>query len=496
MGNAMARPKIQPRETEVPFKVEDLIFSTTDAKGFIRSADEVFVGMSRYPVTEMLGQPHSMVRHPDMPRCVFALLWDYIKQNKPIGAYVKNMASDGSFYNVFALVSPLSDGYLSVRLKPTSKYFQATRKIYPQLLECEAKHASEGKTTAQCIVESTTLLGELLEQSGFSSYDAFMYAAIEEEMRERDTQIHQTYRCNLWELNALSPAQVMRGKPDAATLSVLHAEHSCTIAGKIFERVSSLLSLQDSLNKNASAVMRVADTLGMSSINVSLEATRLGENGRCLSVIASHLGETSQTISTLADSLQTQIGITSHSLGSAVFRLASTRLQAETMLGFCRRVRSASEASHATPEELFDKHPRQRVEGMLGDLQYSIEKVCESLLPSVGGLIQDLRKLETDINNVKRSMLTLRFAQLSGKIESSRLHEDAAVISLIESIGVEIVNTVRQISELESDMLIVGSDLKATYRQFDELKIALEKSREIQNMSGTAQSDNGRAVAA
>ncbi|MCB9836491.1 MAG: hypothetical protein H6808_07200 [Phycisphaera sp.] len=492
----MARTKVQPRDTEVPFKAEDLIFSTTDNKGFIRSADEVFVQMSRYPLTDMLGQPHSMVRHPAMPRCVFQLLWDYIKDGKPIGAYVKNMASDGSYYNVFALVSPLTDGYLSVRLKPTSKFFHAAHKIYPQLLACENNLANEGKTTAQCIVESSKLLGTLLKESGFESYDAFMYAALEEEMRSRDEQIHQTYRCNLWELNALSPSQVMRGKPDAATLSVLHAERSCNIAGKTFERVSSLLALQASLNKNARAIMRVADTLGMSSINVSLEATRLGEHGRCLSVIASHLGETSQTISTLADSLQNQIEVTSVSLGSAVFRLASTRLQTETMLAFSRKIRSASADAQATPEDVLSKFPRQQVGSMLGDLQYSIEQMCESLRPTVTSLIQDMRRLETDITNVKRAMLTLRFAQLGGKIESSRLSDDAAVITLIESIGTEIVNTVSQISELESDMLIVGSDLKATYRQFDDLAASLTKSKEAQFKLGQPDKHVSHSLAA
>lgn len=492
----MSRPKIQPRQTEVPFKAEDLIFSTTDHKGFIRSADEVFVQMSRYPLGDMLGQPHSMVRHPDMPRCVFGLFWDYIKQNKVIGAYVKNMASDGSYYNVFALATPLEDGYLSVRLKPTSTYFKTAHAIYQQLLALETKLAGEGKSTVKCIEASGKLLGTLLQENGFESYDAFMFKALEEEMRSRDEEIHKTYRCNLWELNALSPSQVMRDKPDAATLAVLHAERACTVAGKSFEQISSLLALQTSLDNNARGIMRVADTLGMSSINVSLEATRLGEHGRCLSVIASHLGETTQTIQSLADSLQTQIGITSHSLGSAVFRLASTRLQAETMLAFSRKVRTPSAAAQPTSQELLGTYPRQQVGAMLGDLQYSIKQLSASLRPTITGLIQDLCRLESDITKVKRAMLTLRFAQLGGKIESARLSDDASVITLIESIGTEIISTVRQISELESDLLIVGSDLKATFRQFDDLSATLDKSREAQTQPNPSVSPLERSRAA
>ena len=491
----MARNTVQPRETEVPFKHEDLIFSTTDHKGIIRSADEVFVQMSRYPASDMLGQPHSLVRHPDMPRCVFQLLWDFIRQNKPIGAYVKNLASDGSYYNVYALVSPLKDGYLSVRIKPTSTFFHAAHTIYPKLVSCEQKLASEGNATPQCVAVSTELLLSELKELGFDSYESFMFAALEEEMRARDEFVHRTYRCNLWDLNALNPGQVMRGNPDTTTLAVLHAERACAIAGRIFDRVSSLLALQTSLNKNAAAIMRVAQTLGMSSINVSLESTRLGEHGRCLSVISSHLGETSQNISSLAVSLQNQIKTTSVSLGSAVFRLASTRLQTETMLTFCRNRRKPATAAQALAPELFEKFPRQQFGGTLGDLLFSIDAVCKTLVPTVGELIQDIRRLETDINNVKRAMLTLRFAQLGGKIEASRLSEDAAVITLIESIGTEIVTTVRQISELESDMLIVSTDLKATFRQFEELDEAMQKLRSVRaRMSAPTPSTAAKAA--
>ncbi len=475
----MARNKVQPRDTEVPFKAEDLIFSTTDAKGFIRSADEVFVQMSRYSLGDMLGQPHSMVRHPDMPRCVFQLFWDYIKQNKTIGAYVKNMASDGSFYNVFALVSPLTDGYLSVRLKPSSKYFQTAHKIYAELLACENKLAGEGKSTAQCIAESIALLGTLLAESGFASYDAFMFAALEEEMRSRDEQIHQQYGCNLWERGVLSVLQVMSNKPDNATLSVLYAERACALASKIFERAKALKRLEKSLCSNANAITRVSKTLGMSSINVSLEATRLGEHGRCLSVIASHLGETSQSVNTQAETLNQSITTTISTIGGIVVSLSAVRLEMECMLAFCRNSKDSSNTSLDAHADLLTKFPRQGFPNMLDDLLYSTDQMCKEVLPRIASLITEMRRIDSDISNVKRAMLTLRFAQLGGKIESSRLSDDAAVITLIESIGTEIINTVRQISELESDMLIASADLNATYRQFDELDASLTKLRRV-----------------
>lgn len=103
------RSGVQPSGKERHFKPEELIVSKTDLKGRITYANEVFLRLSDYTEKEVLGQPHSLIRHPDMPRCVFKLLWDQIEAGNEIFAYVINMGKKGDHYWVYAHVTPTFD---------------------------------------------------------------------------------------------------------------------------------------------------------------------------------------------------------------------------------------------------------------------------------------------------------------------------------------------------------------------------------------------------
>ena len=484
----MARVKIQPKETEVPFKIEDLIFSTTDEKGIIRSTNDVFLTMARYTPEEVLGEPHNLVRHPTMPKAIFHLYWSYIKQGKPIGAYVTNIASDGSYYRVYTLATPMKDGYLAIRFKTTSKYCKVVSDLYREMCEFEAELSAQGKTTAELVVDSTALLQDRLHGLGFSDYDSFMNITLEEEMRCRDVQIRQTYSCDLWQRGALDARDVLNEPVDPHALLVLHLERCCSVAGTLFSKIGSLLSLQVQLNANAAAVINVSRAFEMSSINVSLEATRLGKQAECLSVIANHLGESSQKVCDLSFSTQTQISSTSESLGRAVFCLAATRLQFETMLDFSRKNKESVRTGLQTwSEQTLKAHPRQRPDAVLVDLFHALQTQQGTLMPTIKALVDDLQTLESNIVSVKRSMLMMRFAQLGGKIESSRLDSDNDISTLVDSIGNDIVKTVRQISELESDLATVATDLRTSSRQFDVL------DRSLGDVQGAAEALSGAA---
>ena len=90
-------------ETEIP--TGELIVSRTDLKGVITYANETFATISGYSQDELIGQPHNLLRHPDMPRRVFAHLWETIKQEQKWKGYVKNLRKDGGYYWVFAEIS-------------------------------------------------------------------------------------------------------------------------------------------------------------------------------------------------------------------------------------------------------------------------------------------------------------------------------------------------------------------------------------------------------
>ena len=128
------RPSAEARE----FRPEEIFFSTTDLKGVILSGNDVFSRISGYSKAELYGEPHNIIRHPDMPRAAFYLLWANLDQGLPFAGYVKNMAKDGRYYWVFVLaVSAGPQRYLSVRFKPTTALRGTVEALYEKMLAAE-----------------------------------------------------------------------------------------------------------------------------------------------------------------------------------------------------------------------------------------------------------------------------------------------------------------------------------------------------------------------
>jgi PAS domain S-box-containing protein len=142
----MTKYAVAPTGVARPFEDEEMIVSKTDLKGRITYANQIFIRISQYTLPELLGAPHSLIRHPDMPRCVFKLLWDTLEAKKEIFAYVLNLAKSGDHYWVFAHVTPSYDnegrvvGYHSNRRKPDSHQIEAVKGLYGQLLAEEQRH--------------------------------------------------------------------------------------------------------------------------------------------------------------------------------------------------------------------------------------------------------------------------------------------------------------------------------------------------------------------
>ena len=130
---------------EIKLEKETLITSKTDLKGCITYANYDFIKYAGYTLEQLIGKPHNMVRHEDMPKTVFKYLWDYIKEGKEIFAFVKNKSKNGDFYWVFANVTPSKNisgeivGYYSVRRKPNEKKKKNIEELYSKLLEIEKK---------------------------------------------------------------------------------------------------------------------------------------------------------------------------------------------------------------------------------------------------------------------------------------------------------------------------------------------------------------------
>ena len=168
------KAKITPTQHEIVLEDRDIIVSKTDLKGRITYANRVFMRIANYPEKDLLLKQHNIVRHPDMPRGAFKLLWDTLEARQEFFGYVKNLTSDGHFYWVFANVTPDMDeqgrvvGYFSVRRKAKLSAVAIIQPIYQEMLEVEHR-AGPVKAPAA----SVSFLSDKLKSLG-TTYDRFI----------------------------------------------------------------------------------------------------------------------------------------------------------------------------------------------------------------------------------------------------------------------------------------------------------------------------------
>ncbi len=143
----MKRP--EPIDEEIELKNNVYIESDTDPAGVITYANDYFAEISGYTPEELVGQPHSIVRHPDMPRILFKILWDHLKKGENFVAAIKNLAKDGRYYWVFTDFETLRDdegkitGYKAARKKISHHVTEVLDPLYKKLTEIEKEGGME-----------------------------------------------------------------------------------------------------------------------------------------------------------------------------------------------------------------------------------------------------------------------------------------------------------------------------------------------------------------
>ncbi len=173
----MRATTVRPTGVERLLGADQLIVSKTDVKGVITYANEVFCEMAAMSEDELIGQPHNIIRHPDMPRCVFKLLWDTLAAREEVFAYVVNLAADGAHYWVLAHVTPTYDrqgqviGYHSNRRAPARQAVETITGVYAALLAEENKQQS----TPDAVAAGSRLLADVLTDRR-QTYDEFFWS--------------------------------------------------------------------------------------------------------------------------------------------------------------------------------------------------------------------------------------------------------------------------------------------------------------------------------
>jgi len=163
---------------ERKFADDEILVSKTDIDSRLTYANDVFIQVSGYSEDELLGQPHNLIRHPDMPKCIFKLLWDTIQSGNEIFAYVINRAKNGDHYWVYAHVTPWFDaggkiaGYHSSRRSAEEGLLKQT--IIPLYGSLRAEEAGQNDSS-RAMAAALRVLDETVEARGFRDYEEFIH---------------------------------------------------------------------------------------------------------------------------------------------------------------------------------------------------------------------------------------------------------------------------------------------------------------------------------
>lgn len=166
------RKNLPVTTTERRFEPHEKLISTTDVKGKITHCNDVFIKLSGFSRDELIGQPHNLVRHPDMPEAAFKVMWEHLKAGKPWMGLVKNRSKNGDFYWVNAYVTPVTEngrtiGYESVRTCPTREDIARAEQVYARLNQSGKLPSRMEIPWCWASLAAGTLAGGALSMSGW-----------------------------------------------------------------------------------------------------------------------------------------------------------------------------------------------------------------------------------------------------------------------------------------------------------------------------------------
>ena len=156
----------------------------------IQEANNVFVDLSHYSRAELIGSPHNIIRHPDIPGALFHTMWSALEQGIPFAGYMRNATADGGFYDVYATVTKLENGgYLSVRITPSvDENWALAQGIYTTLSDYEKQLKDSGYNRRTAASQGAEHLTELLNQLGIEDYEHLQWSQLPDEVAAREAR--------------------------------------------------------------------------------------------------------------------------------------------------------------------------------------------------------------------------------------------------------------------------------------------------------------------
>lgn len=395
---------------EVPFSLAELFFSRTDSRGIIESGNQVFQRISQYSWPELYKKPHNIIRHPDMPKAVFYLLWSFLKQQKPIAAYVKNRAKDGRHYWVFAIATPIDGGYLSVRLKPSSDFFPIIQSAYQSILGLERDKGLSPKESAEEILAA-------LRGLGFKSYDDFMSIAISKEITARNAAL---------------------GKKKEPFLDCFSG---------ISSQASKIIKETESIYESYEANRYVP-------LNLQIHSSQLGEEGKAIGVISSNFSAVSAEVNEEIKNFDLAAQDVFNQIYLGQFLLCVALIQGEVFEQFKLESTSGNENDKACEMELLNK---QRTE------YRDKASLC------LNTILKNITHFEMDCQRMKKCATSLEVIRVMGKVNAANHSSHSGLNELIDELKTFQTAISERIKTIESYRLSMKFDTEYVIKQLNDI---------------------------
>jgi PAS domain S-box-containing protein len=428
---------------ESNFSFEEMFISATDQHGIIESGNDVFVRVSGLEKEKLLNSPHNIIRHPDMPKTVFRMLWREIQNGNIICAYVKNRSVDGKHYWVFATLLPKEGGFYSTRIKPSSAFFELIPQLYARMLQHEKSNGMDA---------CEAFLLDQLKSLGFDSYTDFMKEALYEELKSRDAKIAASgsvvknhshlIDCNrtLMEMGAM-------------------ADRSRKGMGDLFVGFEGFSVVQSSFNGVSAVILKTCEQLENLSLNMSVMANKLGKEGPSLSMIALAFQKSSRDISFRFSKFGNSVDQIRATSAEMRFSVCVSRLLIDMLHFFINETKPKSSDPAVLTEFMRD------FEMLINGVKQTLDWVNRS---QVSGL-QELKDFVQMTSSLRNQVMSLDLIRMGGKLEGSRT-------ARTEEVFTPYVNQiVKHIQSIEEPVLKVAGSTEKMVEIYQNVKHQLEE---------------------
>lgn len=513
------RKNLPVTTVERTFPAEQRLISATDARGVIQYCNDNFVAISGFSKEEILGQPHNLVRHPEMPEQVFGLMWEYLKAGKCWMGIVKNRCKNGDYYWVNAYVTPILQhgkvvGYESVRIKPTAEQIQRAQQCYQQLNDGKAAPTEHVLLQQWPLLLGSTVVGGLswLASSLAGGAVAALTAGIgsgalyllanqrqNSEIQALKSQLTEPFLCPIsaWVYTGRSDdwgqlqlaivtetahlRTVLTRLQDAALQASTESSQAHQLAKAT---LGSINAQQQETDQTATAMNQMTHTIAEVAQNVQLtsneaaSASQLTQQGQAVAQQTKDaiqaLAKTVQAISAAVSELATQTSSISQASEIIQQIAEQTNLLALNAAIEAARAGEQGRGFAVVADEV--RHLAQRTQQSTKQIQEIITNLQTGARSAVAAASEGMQATEIGVNKVQESEQMLHGIMDAVNMIARMGHQIAVAVEEQAHVSEDINRQITRIAELASDSYqqseesaTVSSDLEQNAKSLYQL---------------------------